>query len=381
MSYIVTYLIYIAVIARAIGWNQETSPVPVTIWVLVALFGVILFSQAPLTQRFHLYPRLYILIQSILAITMLIRAPTLDFLGLLLLPLSFQAVQFLRAPVGFIWIGGLLLAMSVILLLGLEWQAALTTIITAIGAGFLMGSFAHLINRTERRRQENQRLFGELQQAYRQLKDSAIKAEELAAATERHRLVRELHDSLTQTLFSMNLAVQAAQLSINDSPIEADGHLVRLQSLSRSAAGEVQALTGQVSSRPPAPAGLAQALQQLADERLEQDGLQVTLEINGTRPLDKVVEASLYRITQEALNNISRHAGAHQAVVRVNLEAPIASLEVIDHGCGFDLHSGTQSKGFGLTGMAERASEIGWALDIRSQPGQGTCIRVEERPA
>ena len=109
--------------------------------------------------------------------------------------------------------------MAGMFLFGLEWEAGLTIVLAGSGANVLMGSFAHLIARTEQRRQENQRLFGDLQEAYRQLKDSAAQAEALAAATERHRLVRELHDSLTQTLFSMNLAVQSAQLSFAEVPL------------------------------------------------------------------------------------------------------------------------------------------------------------------
>ena len=379
MRYLATYLIYIAVIARAIGWNQETAPIPTAIWILLAIFGVILFSQRALTHRFPLYPRLYTLIQSVLVITMLYLAPTIDFLTMLFLPLSFQAVQFFHKGIGFAWIGGFILAMAGMILFGMEWEAGLTMVLTGGGANLLMGSFAHLITRTEQRRQENQRLFSNLQEAYHQLKDSATQAEQLAAATERHRLVRELHDSLTQTLFSMNLAVQAAQLSLGEAPLQVDDHLIRLQTLARNAASEVQALTGQAPHHSLPQGGLASAIRQLAEERLAQDGLKVTFEVTGQRVLSRLVEANLFRITQEALNNITRHAGIQQALVRLYLDSPIASLEVEDEGCGFELASSRHLNGFGLTGMAERASEIGWVLEIKSCPGQGTHIYLAEK--
>ena len=379
MRYFVTYLIYIAVIARAIGWNQETSPIPASIWILLAIFGIILISERALTRRFPRYVRLYTLVQSALVISMLYLAPTIDFLTLLFLPLSFQAVQFFPNRIGFAWIGVYILAMAGRLLFGLEWEAGLTNVLAGGAANVLMGSFAHLINRTEHRRQENQRLFAELQEAYSQLKDSAAQAEELAAATERHRLVRELHDSLTQTLFSMNLAVQSAQLSMGEIPLQTDEHLIRLQTLARSAASEVQALTGQAPHRSLAHEGLAAAIQKLAEERLAQDGLQVTIEITGDRSLPEPVEANLYRITQEALNNITRHAGVRQALVRLHLVSPIASLEIEDEGCGFDMDSSKQLSGYGMPGMAERADEIGWVLEIKSRLSLGTCIHVEEK--
>lgn len=382
MGYLVTYLVYIAVILRAVGWNYDTSPIPTVIWALLAIYGVVLFSQQPLTRRFPLYPRLYILIQTGLAISMLYSAPTIDFLVMLFLPMCFQVVWFFPNWIGFTWIGFSLAAAAGIMLFALERQVWLTMILTGAGLFFLTGSFAYLIRRTEQSRHKNKQLFAELQEAYRQLKDSAAQEEKLAAATERHRMVRELHDSLTQTLFSMNLAVQSAQFAVSEDPTQAEEHLIRVQSLARNAAGEVQALTGQVSHRLPVNGGgLASALQKLADERREQQGLTVKLEIVGQRLLPEAVEANLYRITQEALSNITRHAGVDQALVQLRLESPLASLVVADEGCGFNRASVSKTGRFGLLGIAERAAEIGWRLDIQSQPGHGTLLRVEERPA
>jgi signal transduction histidine kinase len=381
MRYLATYLIYLAVLARAVGWSQETSSIPTSVWILLGLFGLILFSEQALTRRLPWYPQLYIPLQSGLVIAMLYSASTLDFLPMLFFPLSFQAVQFFHDLVGFAWIGGFSLAMAGMFFFGMEWEAGVTMIIAGSAANALMGSFAHLIARTELARQENQRLFGNLQEAYRQLKDSAAQAKALAAAEERHRLVRELHDSLTQTLFSMNLAVQAAQLSSHGAPQLVGEHLFRLQSLARSAAREVQALTGQAPPRPPVQEGLAEALKQLAEGRFAQDGLQVIIDVVGQRGLPGSVAANLYRIVQEALNNITRHAGVRQALVRLRLDSPLSSLEVVDEGCGFNPEAIIFQSGFGLTGMAERAKEIGWDLEIQSHPGRGTHILVKEKAA
>ena len=87
MRYFATYLIYIAVLARAIGWHQETTPISVTIWIMLAVFGIFLFSQHAISLHFPLYPRWYTLVQSILVIAMLYHSPTLDFLDLLFFPL------------------------------------------------------------------------------------------------------------------------------------------------------------------------------------------------------------------------------------------------------------------------------------------------------
>jgi signal transduction histidine kinase len=381
MGRLVTYLIYIAVLARAIGWNFETFPIPASIWALLAIFGLLLFSERSLTGRFPRYPRFYTFIQSVVVIAMLYIAPTTDFLTMLLMPLSFQAVQFFHDVIGFIWIVGFSLAMLGMILFGLEWQAGLTMLLATSGANTLMGSFAHLLSRTDQNRLKNQQMFFNLQQAYRQLKESSTQVEALSAATARHRMARELHDSLTQTLFSMNLAVQSAQFAMAISPADAQAHLLRLNSLACNAASEVQALTGRVASRLVPPGRLPATLQQLVEERLEQDELHVSLEISGQRSLPAPVEANLYRITQEALNNISRHAGVHTAQVRLCLDEPTARLEILDAGCGFDQGDTRLPRGFGLGGMAERANEINWSLEIKSRPGEGTHVIVEERPS
>ena len=222
-------------------------------------------------------------------------------------------------------------------------------------------------------------MFGELQTAYRQLQDYAAQSEELVAAQERHHMARELHDSVTQTLFSMNLAVQAARLVEAKDPSRVVEHLDRLQELARSAAGEIQVLSSQLRPRSISEIGLTSALELLVSERKSRDGLQIKMEVTGERDLPEPVALGLYRIAQESLNNIIKHAGSCTAVLRLNLESVPAYLEIEDDGCGFEIGKISHSmEHIGLPGMAERARELGWMLSVKSQPAQGTCVRVEE---
>ena len=225
MRAFVTYLIYAAVLARAVGWSQDSFPIPTPVWILLGLFGLLLFSQRAISRHVRDYPRWYTLVQSVLVIAMLYISPRLDILTMLFLPLSFQAVEFFPGRSGFIWIGVYSLAMLGLFFVGAELEAGLSMILTSSGANLLMGSFARLTRRTEQARGENQQMFAGLQEAYRQLKDSAAQAEALAASEERYRLVREVHDSLTQTLFSMNLAVQSAQIALDEAPQVVVGYL------------------------------------------------------------------------------------------------------------------------------------------------------------
>ncbi len=381
MRYFATYLVYVAVFARALGWSQDSAPIPRLAWTLLIVFGLVLFGERAVSRRLPWYPRLYTVVQSALVIAILYSCPTVDIFSLLFFPLSFQAVQFFRARIGFLCIGAFSLAMAGMFFFGLEWESGLTMILASSAANILLGSFAHLIDRTDQRRAENQGLFGNLHEAYLRLKDSAAQSEALAAAEERYRLVRELHDSLTQTLFSMNLATQAAQLAIPGIPDVAAEQLERLQALSRNAVREVQSLTGQRPQTLLPVGGLVTSLRSLCEERLEQDGLHVMLEIKGTRELPEAVQSTLYRIAQEALTNVIRHAGVRAASVRLCLEGPPASLEIQDAGCGFDANAASRSDGFGLKSMAQRARQIGWKLVVLSECEQGTMIRAEEHAA
>ena len=368
------YLIYLAVLARTAGWGVDSFPVPAPVWILLIVFGVILATEPFLTRRVPSYPRLYALIQSGLVIGMLYTAPRMDILSMLFFPISFQAVQYFGERIGFAWIGVFSLAMAGTFFFGMELAPGILMILLGTGSNVLIGSYAGLIRRTDLSRRGNQTMFAELQAAYRTLKDSSAREEQLAAAEERRRLVRELHDSLTQTLFSMNLAVQAAQLSADKRD-----SLIRLQELSRSAAAEVQTLVGAGPARAPAAAELIPALRQLVEERRSRDKLSISLEVTGAEDLPGLVAANLYRIAQEALNNVSRHAGACHVIVRLKLDGRPACLEVEDNGSGFDAHAQDRTHRFGLTGMEERAREMGWELEILSNPGQGTRIRARER--
>ncbi len=371
-------LIYLAVLARAVGWAYAQGPIQPIIWVVLGIYGVMLISEAPLRRSFPGYPRLYILLQAGLVIFLLYSAPRLDFLPLLFFPLSFQAVEAFGPRIGFACIAVFTFAMAGMFFFGLEWGPGLLMILLSGTSNGLMGSYAHLMARTEKRQQENQRLYSKLQGTYWQLKDHASQQEQLAAAQERHRLVRELHDSLTQTLFSMNLAVQSAQIAAREVPEQTDEHLVRLQALAANASREIKGFMSQAISRPQLAKGLAKALGELVEQCRLRDGLQVSLEISGGRRMPETVEANLFRIAQEALNNVVRHAGVRQAWVKLYLKESPAHLEIHDAGCGFETALVNRGKGFGLTGMVERAAEIGWALEVDSHPGEGTHVTVQE---
>jgi signal transduction histidine kinase len=131
-----------------------------------------------------------------------------------------------------------------------------------------------------------------------------------------------------------------------------------------------------------AEGGLAAALRRHLADRPLPDNLLVSLEVEGDplARLSPAEEQGLFRIAQEALNNIVKHAQASQACIRLHLAEPPWWIEIQDQGQGFDLRQARDGGRVGLISMGERAAEIGWNLHVITSPGAGTRIRVEKRP-
>jgi signal transduction histidine kinase len=197
-----------------------------------------------------------------------------------------------------------------------------------------------------------------------------------AVEAERGRISRELHDSLGQHLTALALGLK----SIADTPGCPPDVAQRLSTVQQS----VQRLEDEVDRlahrlRPPAldELGLDDALRSHAEAWAIESGLQMEMHIQALRlgRLPPAVETTIYRVAQEALNNIRKHAGVARVGLFVERRADEVRLIVEDDGCGFDTGAvATTGKRLGLRGMAERAALVGGRLEIESAPGAGTAI-------
>jgi signal transduction histidine kinase len=249
------------------------------------------------------------------------------------------------------------------------------------GVCFLFGGYAHQVQKAETARLHNQRTFHELEATHRQLQGYADQKTNLAIERERNRLARELHDSVTQTVFSMNLAAQSARLLWDKEFSRAAEQLLRIEELAASALLEIQSLVSQLSPRSIGEEGLPTALHRLASQKAR-DGFQVSVEIQEEGRLPEAVARSLYFIVHEALANVSKHSGTCKAIVRLNIDREYSRLEIEDQGRGFSPQAALGQHGhFGLDSMYERAHEIGWNLSVLSRPGKGTRVLVTNEPS
>jgi len=200
-------------------------------------------------------------------------------------------------------------------------------------------------------------------------------AQHAAVAAERNRLARDLHDSVTQTLFSASLIAEVLpRLWERNQPI-AQAHLQDLRQLTRGAMAEMRTLLLELRPETLIKAPLAETLRHLVDATIGRASIPVPITIHGSLDLPDDVKVALYRITQEALNNVAKHAEASTASLTVQHRDGQIDLHIKDDGIGFD-QDAVASVSLGLHIMRERADAINAQLTINSQPGKGTRIHV-----
>ena len=202
-------------------------------------------------------------------------------------------------------------------------------------------------------------------------------AEQTAAMTERSRLARELHDSVTQLLYSVTLYAEAAAELLSTGEIEtAAGHLRELRDTAQEALREMRLLIFELHRPDLEKGGLAAALQTRLDAVETRGGMHADLQVEGAEQLARATQAELYNIAQEALNNALKHAHAHNVQIRLRFMDAVTEMVICDDGVGFEPADAQHKGGFGIAGMKERAQRIGGELQIESAPGKGTQVSV-----
>jgi signal transduction histidine kinase len=201
------------------------------------------------------------------------------------------------------------------------------------------------------------------------------------AALERQRIARDLHDSVSQSLFSTTLHVRTAQHALEVEEVDPAGpvgeELSEIGQLTRGALAEMRALILELQPGPLAEEGLVAALTKQASALSAREGLIIEVDEPGERlPLGPEVEEQLYRLGQEALANVVKHARASSATVRIAATHDIVLIEVSDDGRGFD-PAAVGREHFGLRSMRGRVADLGGRLEVTSALGRGTVLRVE----
>lgn len=200
-------------------------------------------------------------------------------------------------------------------------------------------------------------------------------AEESAAAAERSRLARDLHDAVSQTLFSASLIAEVVPRLWERNPEEGRRRLDELRVLTRGALAEMRTLLLELRPTALAEAHLPDLLKQLAEAATARARLPVSLSVDGSCDVPPDVKIAYYRIAQEALNNVVKHAAATKVSVSLECSPDAVELDVTDDGRGFDAGRAPLDR-LGLGIMRERAEAVGARFSLESEPGAGTSVTV-----
>lgn len=197
-----------------------------------------------------------------------------------------------------------------------------------------------------------------------------------AAMEERRRLARDLHDAVTQSLYSLSLLAEAARRHAELGDRKATNEYVnRLGELAQQSLKEMRLLVHEMRPSVLEKEGLAGALQARLDAVERHSGIRAKLAVNLNRKLTPHVQLQYYRVAEEALNNALKHARATAVRVDIHSTANAINMEISDNGAGFDM-AAAGSGGLGLTSIRERVEKLGGRLHVETTPGSGTTIRV-----
>ncbi|HRW08539.1 MAG TPA: GAF domain-containing sensor histidine kinase [Caldilineaceae bacterium] len=203
-------------------------------------------------------------------------------------------------------------------------------------------------------------------------------AKQLAVSEERQWLARELHDSVTQVLYSVILYADATRLALAaDKKTEATANLRELRTLARQAMADLRLLLFRLHPPELEEEGLAATLQTRLEAIEARAGLQIDLRVEGENCLPIAIEADLYKIAQEALNNVVKHAKAEVVSVHLRFTDDACWMTIQDDGVGFDPATVQREGGLGLRNIAARVKQISGEMQLESALAQGTKLQVK----
>ena len=381
VTFIATYLLAVGSIIRYLVRFRDDR-----LWSIAPLLGgylILLFAEPFLIRRNRLLTYVYLFVQIAIICTISVVAPTVDFWAILFCPLVVQVMHAFPQRTGFFITGIFTVITSGFLLWGLGLEVGLPLVLVYAVIYFLLAAFIAIILEAVAARRESQMRQAELQQEVEQRLqvEEALRISEMeqAVTDERSRLARELHDSVTQSLYSLTLFTEAARQMAEDAGHEGiERQIGQIGRIGLQALKEMRLLVYEL--RPPElkEAGLVRALRKRLEAVEGRAGVEarVIVDVDEFGRLPREMELELYRVAQEALNNALKHAAATSVVVYLRKGDDRIELEVVDDGLGFQPETVRDHGGMGLESIRQRAEGFGGTATIRSAPGEGTSVKV-----
>jgi signal transduction histidine kinase len=227
----------------------EGEPVFSIMISLLAAYALLYITEPWLSIRWRLFQYVYFPLQTVLVLALTDLRPFTDISSLLYVPLCMQTLRTFSRRAATIWIFFYVILLAVTVMLGMGWLEGLALFLLDLAVCAFIISYDLLYSRTQADRAESQRLLADLQTTHSKLQEYAAQAEELAAARERNRLARELHDSVSQAIFSITLTSQSARILLDREPARVPEQIDRLQAITEDALAQLRSLIAQL--RPP----------------------------------------------------------------------------------------------------------------------------------
>ncbi len=247
-GYLIGFLLLGTAALRAVIFYQGQPQLRVAI-LLLAGYGLLYATQPWLSSRLHWYRLLYFPLQTALLLVATNLRPFLDVTCQLYVPLGLQALHAFSRRTALAWMILFAVLLTATMIPGAGWMLGIGLSLVMLGGGTFLISYEMLYTQTQADEAESEVLLAKLQQAHQELQVHAAQAEELAAARERNRLARELHDSVSQVIFGLTFTSQSARLLLERDPTRVPEQLDRLQEMTDSALGQLRSLIAQL--RPP----------------------------------------------------------------------------------------------------------------------------------
>lgn len=368
---IVSYLMIVAVSLLGITEYPEKRSQSIPI---LAIFFLLLIVQPLLPPNRKTLSVIYISVQVLLVVALYSIIPQADYWAILLIPTIIYAMRVFSLEVGLLWVVIFIIIVGFIIIDRHGFGVALVY----STAYLFFASYAYLMEKTEKAQAESQQLLLELQESNQKLTELASNAEELAIIKERNRLARELHDSVTQSLYSLTLLSAGwRRLAAKGELDSVEDSFSEIEDVAQQALKEMRLLIYELRPLALENERLQGALHHRLSAVEKRAGVEARLVMDNVLDLAPEVEEALYAIAIEALNNALKHASATIVTVKLHSSDSLLRMEVIDNGCGFDPLKAEKSRGMGLKSLRERVEHMNGKLEIISSPGAGTDVCVE----
>ena len=366
---------YVVLVAAGVVGLRFGPPATVTLrWVVVILLVAIAVIQTFMPKGKHpsWKMHLYLAAQGSLVAALMFLQPGWTMYPVLFMGPITWAILALPLRQGVYWIAAYTVATAASFAVGISLGEGLIALFLYGSLYAFIGAFAGALARADTARRESQTLLAELQQTHEQLREYALRAEELAVVEERNRLAREMHDTLGHRMTVAAVQLEAAERLIPSDPERAASMVGTVREQVREALSELRSTVAALRTPIEADLQLRSSLRRMIAHFEEATGLTVHQVLPEEMPdLPNSHRLALYRTAQEALTNIQRHAEANQVWLVLTVDDAVTLL-VSDDGRGYSISA--DQAGFGLHGLRERAAQLGGELHMESRRGGGAQL-------